>query len=74
MHYIFDISDDLVLPTNEKSRHQMREVEAITEDDGDDKSCLCCEPGHAPGMLSVNAAFNRRWLAWEVTISVLIFS
>ena len=46
---------------------QMREVEAITEDDGDDKSCLCCEPGHAPGMLSVNAAFNRRWLAWEVT-------
>ena len=27
----------------------MREVEAITEDDGDDKSCFCCEPGHAPG-------------------------
>ena len=44
----------------------MREVEAITEDDGNEKSCFCCEPGHAPGMLSVNAAFHRRWLAWEV--------
>ena len=50
----------------------MREVEAITEDDGDDKACLCCEPGHAPGMLSVNAAFNRRWLAWEVFVHLYL--
>ena len=29
--------------------------------------CCCCEPGHLPGMLSVNAAFGQRWLAWQVT-------
>lgn len=29
--------------------------------------CCCCEPGHLPHMLSVNAAFSQRWLAWEVT-------
>lgn len=31
--------------------------------------CCCCEPGHLPHLLSVNAAFNQRWLAWEVTAS-----
>lgn len=31
--------------------------------------CCCCEPGHLPHLLSVNAAFNQRWLAWEVTTS-----
>jgi hypothetical protein len=46
---------------------QQREVEAITEGIDDDEGCCCCSPGHAPGMLSVNAAFNTRWLAWEVT-------
>lgn len=29
--------------------------------------CCCCEPGHLPHMLSMNAAFSQRWLAWEVT-------
>ena len=29
--------------------------------------CCCCEPGHFPHMLSVNAAFAQRWLAWEVS-------
>lgn len=33
------------------------------------KGCCCCEPGHLPHLLSVNAAFNQRWLAWEVTAS-----
>ncbi|XP_062502263.1 pecanex-like protein 1 isoform X2 [Corticium candelabrum] len=46
---------------------QQREVEAITEGVNDDEGCCCCSPGHIPGMLSVNAAFSTRWLAWEVT-------
>lgn len=46
---------------------QQREVEAINEGVDDDEGCCCCEPGHLPHMLSVNAAFNQRWLAWEVT-------
>ncbi|XP_028418258.1 pecanex-like protein 1 [Dendronephthya gigantea] len=46
---------------------QQREVEAITEDVESDKGCCCCEPGHLPGVLSVNAAFGQRWLAWQVT-------
>lgn len=29
--------------------------------------CCCCKPGHLPFMLSLNAAFSQRWLAWEVT-------
>lgn len=32
----------------------------------EDDACCCCEPGHLPHMLSCNAAFNLRWLAWEV--------
>ena len=32
--------------------------------------CLCCcEPGHLPHLLSLNAAFSQRWLAWEVIAS-----
>ncbi|KAI8505516.1 hypothetical protein Bbelb_167050, partial [Branchiostoma belcheri] len=46
---------------------QQREVEAITEGVDEDEGCCCCEPGHLPHMLSGNAAFNQRWLAWEVT-------
>nr|XP_061794428.1 pecanex-like protein 2 [Nerophis lumbriciformis] len=46
---------------------QQREVEAITEGVEEDDACCCCEPGHLPHMLSCNAAFNLRWLAWEVT-------
>ncbi|XP_019901815.2 pecanex-like protein 2 isoform X2 [Esox lucius] len=46
---------------------QQREVEAITEGVEEDGACCCCEPGHLPHVLSCNAAFNLRWLAWEVT-------
>ncbi|KAL4640844.1 pecanex-like protein 2 isoform X2 [Arapaima gigas] len=46
---------------------QQREVEAITEGVEEDDTCCCCEPGHLPHVLSCNAAFNLRWLAWEVT-------
>ncbi|KAM4619872.1 pecanex-like protein 3 [Polymixia lowei] len=45
---------------------QQREVEAITEGVEEDEACCCCEPGHLPHMLSFNAAFGQRWLAWEV--------
>ncbi|XP_074596027.1 pecanex [Brevipalpus obovatus] len=48
---------------------QQKEVEAINESVNGDEGCCCCEPGHLPSMLSVNAAFNQRWLAWEVTHS-----
>lgn len=46
---------------------QQREVEALSEGVSEDDGCCCCEPGHLPRMLSLNAAFNQRWLAWEVT-------
>uniref|UniRef100_G1NHA0 Pecanex-like protein n=1 Tax=Meleagris gallopavo TaxID=9103 RepID=G1NHA0_MELGA len=46
---------------------QQREVEAITEGDEDDEGCCCCKPGHLPHLLSCNAAFNLRWLTWEIT-------
>lgn len=46
---------------------QQREVEAISEGVDEDMGCCCCEPGHLPHMLSVNAAFAQRWLAWEVS-------
>ncbi|KAG9328069.1 hypothetical protein JZ751_016640, partial [Albula glossodonta] len=46
---------------------QQREVEAITEGVEEDDACCCCELGHLPHVLSCNAAFNLRWLAWEVT-------
>uniref|UniRef100_A0A0K8V950 Pecanex-like protein n=1 Tax=Bactrocera latifrons TaxID=174628 RepID=A0A0K8V950_BACLA len=45
---------------------QQREVEAITEDVEDNDGCCCCDPGHLPRMLSVNAMFSTRWLAWQV--------
>uniref|UniRef100_A0A8D2Q5W2 Pecanex-like protein n=1 Tax=Varanus komodoensis TaxID=61221 RepID=A0A8D2Q5W2_VARKO len=45
---------------------QQREVEAITEGVEEDEGCCCCEPGHLPRVLSFNAAFGQRWLAWEV--------
>nr|XP_054759247.1 pecanex-like protein 1 [Lytechinus pictus] len=48
---------------------QQREVEAITEGVDEDDGCCCCEPGHLPRMLSANAAFGQRWLAWQVTAS-----
>lgn len=44
-------------------------MEAITEGVEEDEGCCCCEPGHLPRVLSFNAAFGQRWLAWEVTAS-----
>uniref|UniRef100_A0A8B9M422 Pecanex-like protein n=1 Tax=Accipiter nisus TaxID=211598 RepID=A0A8B9M422_9AVES len=48
---------------------QQREVEAITEGVEEDEGFCCCEPGHLPHMLSFNAAFGQRWLAWEVLVT-----
>ncbi|XP_078262379.1 pecanex-like protein 1 isoform X4 [Rhinoraja longicauda] len=48
---------------------QQREVEAITEGVEEDDGFCCCEPGHIPHMLSFNAAFGQRWLAWEVLVT-----
>ncbi|XP_036006877.1 pecanex-like protein 1 isoform X2 [Fundulus heteroclitus] len=48
---------------------QQREVEAITEGVEEDDGCCCCEPGHLPHILSFNAAFGQRWLAWEVLVT-----
>ncbi|XP_066534602.1 pecanex-like protein 1 isoform X2 [Hoplias malabaricus] len=48
---------------------QQREVEAITEGVEEDEGCCCCEPGHLPHLLSFNAAFAQRWLAWEVLVT-----
>lgn len=48
---------------------QQREVEAITEGVEEDEGCCCCEPGHLPHILSFNAAFGQRWLAWEVVVT-----
>ncbi|XP_056022403.1 pecanex-like protein 1 isoform X2 [Ostrea edulis] len=48
---------------------QQREVEAITEGVKDNEGFCCCEPGHLPHFLSLNAAFNQRWLAWEVVVT-----
>lgn len=42
-------------------------MEAITEGDEDDRGCCCCKPGHLLHLLSCNAAFNLRWLTWEIT-------
>ena len=34
---------------------------------------FCCfEPGHLPHFLSLNAAFNQRWLSWEVVVTTYI--
>lgn len=48
---------------------QQREVEAISEGVEDNDGCCCCSPGHLPHMLSVNAMFSTRWLAWQVIAS-----
>uniref|UniRef100_A0A915L172 Pecanex-like protein n=1 Tax=Romanomermis culicivorax TaxID=13658 RepID=A0A915L172_ROMCU len=48
---------------------QQREVEAINEEQGDTDGCFCYFPGHLPGFLSLNTAWNLRWLAWEVTMA-----
>lgn len=45
---------------------QQREVEAISEGVEENDGCCCCSPGHLPQMLSANAMFSTRWLAWQV--------
>ncbi|KAK0163469.1 hypothetical protein PV327_007144 [Microctonus hyperodae] len=45
---------------------QQREVEAISENIEENDNCCCCEMGHLSNVLSMNAAFGQRWLAWEV--------
>ena len=51
---------------------QQREVEAISEGVEDNEGCCCCAPGHLPHMLSANAMFSTRWLAWQVVASKYI--
>uniref|UniRef100_A0A182IKP6 Pecanex-like protein n=1 Tax=Anopheles atroparvus TaxID=41427 RepID=A0A182IKP6_ANOAO len=48
---------------------QQREVEAISEEVEDNIGCCCCAIGHLPRMLSANAMFTTRWLAWQVMAS-----
>lgn len=51
---------------------QQREVEAISEGVEENEGCCCCSPGHIPHLLSVNAMFSTRWLAWQVVQSKYI--
>ncbi|XP_066152937.1 pecanex-like protein 1 isoform X2 [Euwallacea fornicatus] len=51
---------------------QQREVEAITEGVEENDRFLCFDTGHLSNMLSVNAAFAQRWLAWEVAAAKYI--
>nr|XP_039272642.1 pecanex-like protein 1 isoform X1 [Styela clava] len=51
---------------------QQREVEAISEGVDDNSGLCCCRPGHAKNMLSFNAAFSQRWLAWQVQTTKFI--
>ncbi|ELW68146.1 Pecanex-like protein 2 [Tupaia chinensis] len=60
------------IPTLTGTYCQQREVEAIMDGDEDDRNCCCCQPGHLPHLLSCNAAFHLRWLAWETTRSQYI--
>ncbi|XP_058445647.1 protein pecanex isoform X2 [Malaya genurostris] len=48
---------------------QQREVEAISEEIEENIGCCCCTVGHLPRMLSANAMFTTRWLAWQVMAS-----
>uniref|UniRef100_A0A1Q3G1Q8 Pecanex-like protein n=1 Tax=Culex tarsalis TaxID=7177 RepID=A0A1Q3G1Q8_CULTA len=48
---------------------QQREVEAISEEVEENIGCCCCTVGHLPRMLSANAMFTTRWLAWQVMAS-----
>ena len=45
---------------------QQRELEAISEDFVDNRSCCCCKIGHLRGMLSFNTIFHTKWLAWQI--------
>lgn len=51
---------------------QQREVEAISEGVEENEGCCCCSPGHIPHLLSINAMFSTRWLAWQVVQSKYI--
>lgn len=45
---------------------QQRELEAITEDSSENDGCCCCKLGHLRRMLSLNASFHLRWVAWNI--------
>jgi hypothetical protein len=45
---------------------QQRELEAISEDLVDNRSCCCCKIGHLHRMLSFNTMFHSKWLAWKI--------
>jgi hypothetical protein len=45
---------------------QQRELEAITEDSSENDGCCCCKVGHLKCMLSLNASFHLRWVAWSI--------
>ncbi|CAF0827808.1 unnamed protein product [Brachionus calyciflorus] len=45
---------------------QQRELEAITEENSENDGFCCCKIGHLKHMLSFNAAFQLRWVAWSV--------
>jgi hypothetical protein len=45
---------------------QQRELEAITEDNTENNGCCCCKFGHIKRMLSFNASFHLRWVAWSI--------
>lgn len=51
---------------------QQREVEAISEGVEDNDGCCCCSVGHFKNMLSINAMFSTRWLAWQVVAAQYI--
>uniref|UniRef100_A0A1B0D9I1 Pecanex-like protein n=1 Tax=Phlebotomus papatasi TaxID=29031 RepID=A0A1B0D9I1_PHLPP len=51
---------------------QQREVEAISEGVEENRDCCCCSPGHLPYILSINAMFSTRWLAWQVVAAQYI--
>lgn len=46
---------------------QQREVETINERVDQNHKCCCFSPGHLYGMISFNAAFNLRWMVWQIT-------
>ena len=47
-------------------------VDVCNYSDFTSTGCCCCEPGHIPHFLSLNAAFNQRWLAWQVVVTMYV--
>ncbi|CAH8606842.1 unnamed protein product [Dicrocoelium dendriticum] len=45
------------------------ETEALRSSTHNDNGCCCCNPGHLPGMLSLNAALLMRCITWQFVSS-----